>query len=82
MLIEILLLPVIWLVDWGFSLINKLDISLPSWLGDTLSLISKALMFFPTDVYVVVIANIVFWLTLQLTWGIIEWIYKKIPGIN
>lgn len=31
---------------------------------------------------VLVIANIVMWLTIQMTWAIIEWVYKKIPGVQ
>lgn len=30
----------------------------------------------------VVISNIVMWLTIQMGWSIIEWVYKKIPGVK
>ena len=55
---------------------------LPFGMGDTINLLSKAFMFFPIDVWIVVIMNITMWLSLQFAWAIIEWIYKKIPGIN
>lgn len=60
----------------------SINIDTPNWITNTLSLISKALIFFPADVWVVVIGNILFWTSLHFVWAIIEWVYKKIPGIN
>lgn len=37
---------------------------------------------FPLPLFLFFIANVVFWLGLQFVWAIIEWIYKKIPGVN
>ena len=45
-------------------------------------LIKRGLMFFPADLWVLVITNIVTWTTIFFAWSIIEWIYKKIPGVN
>ncbi|MDD3016680.1 MAG: hypothetical protein PHR41_09365 [Lactococcus chungangensis] len=55
---------------------------LPSWVGSAVRLISSGLAFFPTDVWVVTIANIVFWLDAHLVWACVEWVYKKIPGVE
>lgn len=55
---------------------------LPDWGVHAVELISKAMIVFPVDVWLIVIGNIAFWLTAQLAWAVIEWIYKKIPGIN
>lgn len=44
--------------------------------------LSYAFVFFPYDIFVFVIANILFWLNIQLIWSIIVWIYIKIPGVN
>lgn len=82
MILELLLKPVFFLVGKGFEVLNFENYNLPFWLEDTLSLLSKGMMFFPVDVWVIVIANIVFWLTILFAWSIIEWIYRKIPGIN
>lgn len=38
--------------------------------------------FFPLDVLGVVITGFGLWYTVLLGWAIIEWIYKKIPGVD
>lgn len=82
MILELLLTPLIAFVEWGFGLINTGAISIPTWMGDTLSLIAKGGQFFPIDVYVVVMTTIGIWIGIQFTWAIVEFVYKKIPGIN
>lgn len=82
MILELLLTPILSIVDWAFGWININQLNLPTWIDDTLNLVAKAMMFFPTDVWVIVIANVAFWMTIQFTWAIIEWIYKKIPGVS
>lgn len=81
MIVELLLSPVFFLVQ---SLLGMIDgiFSLPNWALQTIDLLTKAMMFFPLDVWGLVIANIVFWLLALFSWSAIEWIYKKIPGIN
>lgn len=69
----------------GYALISLLPggfFQLPNWAVSALSLLTKGLAIFPADVWVVVIANGCFWLTIHLTWAVIEWCYKKIPGIK
>lgn len=56
--------------------------SLPNWFYSFYDVVSNALAFFPKPVFIIIISNVSFWLTVQMTWAIIEWIYKKIPGIN
>ena len=36
---------------------------------------------FPFSLFMIFIANILFWLSAQMLWAIIEWVYKKIPGV-
>lgn len=74
--------PILFIVKKIFEVVNTDNINLPFGMGDTISLLGKAMMFFPVDVWAVVILNITFWLSIQFAWAIIEWIYKKIPGIN
>lgn len=38
--------------------------------------------FFPMDVIVFAISSWAAWYMIFMTWAIIEWVYKKIPGIN
>lgn len=56
--------------------------SLPNWFYSFYDVVSNALAFFPKPVFIIIISNVSFWLTVQMTWAIIEWIYKKVPGIN
>lgn len=56
--------------------------TMPQWFADFSSLISIGLSFFPDDVFYVAIGNIAIWVVLHITWAIIEWVYKKIPGIG
>lgn len=48
----------------------------------TIDLLSTALYWFPIDLWIAILVNIVFWLTLQFGWAVIEWVYKKIPGVS
>ena len=82
MILEWLLSPIFSLISKGYELIRLDKLQLPGWLGDTLNLIADAMMFFPVDVWVVVIANGVIWITVQFGWAIFEWVYKKIPGVD
>ncbi|WZL74072.1 hypothetical protein QBE52_04860 [Clostridiaceae bacterium 35-E11] len=81
MIIELLFSPV-------FAILNRLVVhipvgaTLPSWSLDFANLLSKGLMFFPADVWFVVIGNVIFWMMAHMAWAIIEWLYKKLPGVD
>ena len=47
-----------------------------------LELIAIGLRFFPSDLWVLLLTNIITWTTIFFAWSIIEWVYKKIPGIS
>lgn len=32
--------------------------------------------------FIAVIGSFITWTTINMSWAVIEWIYKKIPGIN
>lgn len=72
------------LYDLLFQIVNMLPVlgDLPSWIDNTLNVLSYGLMFFPLDVFVTFIGSIVFWMTAHLAWALIEWVYKKIPGVD
>lgn len=38
--------------------------------------------FFPMDVLILAISGFTTWYAIHFAWAIIEWLYKKIPGIN
>lgn len=55
---------------------------IPNSIVSTLDLILKAMQFFPLDVWIMVIGNIVFWITLHLIWAIVHFILRLIPFLN
>ena len=70
-------------------LVNELIINLfpeiqalPNWLQDTINIIKVPLSIFPLDVWITAIGSVTMWYGFQLGWAIVEWIYKKIPGVD
>jgi hypothetical protein len=47
-----------------------------------LEIASYSAYFFPMDLLVFIIANWLFWYSAHMAWAIIEWVYKKIPGVS
>lgn len=85
MIIELLLTPIFWLLDrildWlpDFSYLDPLygyDLS------GFIDLLAYGFFIFPFPLFMIFIGNVLFWLTLQMGWAIIEWVYKKIPGVD
>lgn len=81
MILELVLTPVFALIE-GIIMLFPADMSLPGWMQDTANLLGYALMFFPPDVWLVVIGNIAGWHIWHITWALIEWTYKKLPGVS
>lgn len=55
---------------------------IPNSIVDTTDMLLKAMQFFPSDVWIMVIGNIVFWITVHLIWAIIKFILGLIPFID
>lgn len=81
MILELICTPLFLLLR-GIILLMPTAFTIPDWGISFIALIQKALFFFPGDVWFMVVGNIVFWLLSQIVWAIIEWGYKKIPGVN
>lgn len=81
MIIELVVTPIFLFIEFVISMLPD-AMELPGWLQDTANLIGKAMLFFPPDVWMIVIANIIFWHVALIAWAIIEWLYKKIPTID
>lgn len=81
MIIELLFNLIFGLVKIIINLIPS-GYSLPNWFYSFYDVVSNALAFFPKGVFIIIIGNVFFWLTAHMTWAIIEWIYKKVPGID
>lgn len=66
----------------GILLLLPTGWTMPDWGTHAANLIAKAMIIFPADVWAVFIGNVSFWLIAQMAWAIIEWCYKKIPGVD
>lgn len=81
MIIELICTPFFIIAQGIIGLIPVLD-ELPNTIVDTVSLLTKAMSFFPTDVWVMAIGNIVFWTTVHLIIGLIKFIVGWIPTMD
>lgn len=81
MLVQLILSPIFLLLS---TLVGFLPGGggLPQWITSCVELIGYGLYFFPLDIWVFMIANFIGWQTIHMGWAIIEWIYKKIPGVD
>lgn len=81
MIIKLICSPFFLLVDGIIALIPVLTY-IPTSIVDTISLLLKAMQFFPTDVWIMVISNIVFWILLHFVIALIKFIISWIPFVN
>lgn len=82
MIIEAIITPIFDLIRW---LISRLPESISNDLSGIVSIhsiMAKGFTFFPPWLWVVMITSVVFWKSANLIWVVIEWIYKKIPGVS
>ena len=85
MLIELLTTPIFNLLYWIANRIPDLSHIDPlggQSLGGFTTLLAQGFYVFPLSLFVIIIANVTFWKSTQMLWAIIEWVYKKIPGVN
>lgn len=81
MIVELICAPFFLLAQGIISLIPVLN-ELPTTIVDTLSLLIKAMSFFPSDVWAMAIGNIVFWTTVHLVIGLIKFILGFVPTMD
>ncbi len=81
MIIELICAPLLLLVRGVLSIIPVLNY-IPSSIADTITMLVKAMQFFPFDVWVICISSFVFWLTVHLVYGFINFILRLIPLLN
>ena len=82
MIIEGLFSLIFALVDLIISLFPSMQLIGAENVTATGTLISYGLTWFPIDLWIAILANIIFWLSVQGGWIVIEWIYKKVPGVD
>lgn len=81
MILELILTPIFMILQGLISLLPSMP-DMPDWITSTINLVSLGLWIFPRPVWVACIGSIAFWSFGQIGWRIIEWIYKKIPGVD
>ena len=81
MIVELLCAPFFLLAQGLINLMPVLTY-IPTSVVDTVTLLLKAMQFFPTDVWVMCIGNIVFWTTVHLLIGLIKFIVGWIPTMD
>lgn len=81
MIVQLLLIPIFALIKGLLSLLPSMP-SMPDWIGSLMDLVGKGLVFVPADIWILVIGNVSFWTIGLIGWGVIEWVYKKIPGVS
>jgi len=81
MIIELLCTPLFLLLNLIISLLPE-GFVIPSYITNTIEILKYPLSIFPIDLWILIISNVSFWYIAQVAWAIIEWVYKKIPGLN
>lgn len=82
MLLELILNPLFGFCNFLVSLIPNIS-TVDNNLGQTfMEYIGIGLHFFGTVPFLLIISNVLMWVAVDLTWSIVEWTYKKIPGVN
>lgn len=81
MILMLLLIPIFKLINGIIGFLPNME-GLPSFINDSVTVISYALQIVPIDVWVFTIGSVIFWSFAQIGWSVFEWIYKKIPGVD
>ena len=81
MIVELLCAPFFLLIQGLINLMPVLTY-IPTSIVDTVTLLLKAMQFFPSDVWFMCIGNIVFWTTVHLIIGLIKFIVGWIPTMD
>jgi hypothetical protein len=85
MIIELLLTPLFWLLGLildllpdmsGIDPLSGFDIS------GFIDILAYGFFLFPFPLFMIFVGNKLFWLSAQMIWAIIEWVYRKFPGVN
>lgn len=81
MILELIFAPIKVLILLILNVIPELP-KLPEWVVDFIDLFQTGIALLPGGVVSVIFLNVIFWLSIHLIWSIIEWCYKKIPGVS
>lgn len=67
---------------WLLHFIPVASSALGSYSDSFLNLVGYGIYFFGENSFLLCFTNIMLWATIDLIWVIVEWCYKKIPGVN
>lgn len=85
MLISLILKPFFIFINFLIGLLGGFfgDIAFVNYGFDVVvDLIGYGVYFMGSSTFNLVISSIAFWFTIDIAWACIEWLYKKIPGID
>ena len=84
MILELLLSPIFLLVNFIFSFLPDLSaIDIADYdMNAFVEILAIGFLIFPRSLFIAFVVNFIFWKNAQLVWSIVEWVYKKIPGVN
>lgn len=82
MLIKLLLSPIFAFISFIVSLIPAIPHQSGSIASNFYEFVGFGLYFFGSAPFTMTIGCVIAWSALQFTWALIEWSYKKIPGIS
>lgn len=77
-LIDVMFLPLQALVDLLPTVTSAPPVPVESFIG----VIQYSAYFFPMGTLAFIILNWGFWYSAHIIWAVIEWVYKKIPGVS
>lgn len=81
MILELIITPIFMLLEGLIGMLPSMP-DMPDWISYTIDIIGMGLYIFPAPVWVACIASVSFWSFGQIGWRMIEWIYRKIPGVS
>lgn len=81
MIVKLICAPFFVMVNGVVELLPILTY-IPTSIVDTITLLLKAMQFFPLDVWIMVIGNIVFWISIHFAISLIKFVLSFIPFVN
>lgn len=82
MLFEYILNPLFKFINFLVSLVPAATSGNTSFATSFLQFLGLGLHFFGVVPFVAVITNVLLWCGIDISWSIVEWCYKKVPGVD
>lgn len=83
MITELIFAPFMLLIDFIIGLVPNMQMAQQNVISANFyEIMQLGLFFFGSSTFVIIIVNVTAWLSIQIAWAVIEWVYKKIPGVS